>query len=355
MTFAVLAEKENSLAHNWFQQAFSQNINWIHGNWYIYNPKAGLPLTCKDSENELFETSKRHNISHLFTEIEFAEKCNKELNAEIRMESRDDARQRITKEDVIPKERIRLAQYYLECMTKKLVPHFKSTEDYSDLKDKMAVDALVNNVYASIMNGKSVGNVEAKLQDAEKAIEIYKNDVEAKAKRIKALEDVIDDKCQEVSSLIKRNIQLSNNLSEKIESQEKIIKNLRQKVSGSDYKINKLLEVIKGQNKEIDQMWCDLNNKTDERLDSLPYSVTAIANAFKVSEKKFPKDRVAGKCGVVNMPQKLTVDQSEKIINNDTSIKLPEPFQGVTIEMSVASKILRGKMNLDDDVEIKIV
>lgn len=327
MTFAVLAEKENSLAHNWFQQAFSQNINWIHGNWYIYNPKAGLPLTCKDSENELFETSKRHNISHLFTEIEFAEKCNKELNAEIRMESRDDARQRITKEDVIPKERIRLAQYYLECMTKKLVPHFKSTEDYSDLKDKMAVDALVNNVYASIMNGKSVGNVEAKLQDAEKAIEIYKNDVEAKAKRIKALEDVIDDKCQEVSSLIKRNIQLSNNLSEKIESQEKIIKNLRQKVNGRDAIIR------------------DLKDRAHSR------EITNKAFKLTSQEIKLPKDKVKSD----NLPPKLTQEQMEKISNDITSIKIPEPFQGVTIEMSVASKILRGKMNLDDDVEIKIV
>lgn len=75
--------------------------------------------------------------------------------------------------------------------------------------------------------------------------------------------------------------------------------------------------------------------------------------AFKLTsqEIKLPKDKVKSD----NLPPKLTQEQMEKISNDITSIKIPEPFQGVTIEMSVASKILRGKMNLDDDVEIKIV
>ena len=82
-------------------------------------------------------------------------------------------------------------------------------------------------------------------------------------------------------------------------------------------------------NKKIDQMWCELNSKTDEKWDSLPYSLTSIAEAFKVPEMKFPKD--------------------------STSIKMPHIFQGVTIEMPVASKILRSKLNLEDDIEIRIV
>ena len=56
----------------------------------------------------------------------------------------------------ISQDDIKRAQYYLECFTKKIMPNYESTGDYSNLKDNGKIEMLVNDVYNVMVKNKDV-------------------------------------------------------------------------------------------------------------------------------------------------------------------------------------------------------
>lgn len=190
-TFAVLAEKPNSIAHNWFQQAFSQAIEWVPGNWYVFDPTLGRPMFCSsDDDCTLFPYPQRFDEAHFEKRLK-AEQEN-ELEPIIgNSRSTGENAQTFPKKTVFGKENIahkhpsfepkgdgnvtldkneplaankkeisqddiKRAQYYLECFTKKIMPNYESTGDYSDLNDKGKIEMLVNDVYNVMLKNKDV-------------------------------------------------------------------------------------------------------------------------------------------------------------------------------------------------------
>ena len=186
-TFAIIAEKKDSISHKWMQENCKKDkIDWYYlGEYYTYgkgkhtlcsaNKPDSIPIYTEsefeallkaEQENELEPiignsraTGKnaqtfpkntvfgRENIAHKHPSFEPKGDGNITL---------DKNEPLAANKKEISQGNIKRAQYYLECFTKKIMPNYESTGDYSDLKDKGKVEMLVNDVYNVMVKNKDV-------------------------------------------------------------------------------------------------------------------------------------------------------------------------------------------------------
>ena len=186
-TFAIIAEKKDSISHKWMQENCKKDkIDWYYlGEYYTYgkgkhtlcsaNKPDSIPIYTEsefeallkaEQENELEPiignsraTGKnaqtfpkntvfgRENIAHKHPSFEPKGDGNITL---------DKNEPLAANKKEISQGNIKRAQYYLECFTKKIMPNYESTGDYSDLKDKGKIEMLVNDVYNVMVKNKDV-------------------------------------------------------------------------------------------------------------------------------------------------------------------------------------------------------
>lgn len=188
-TFAIIAEKKDSISHKWFNENLTnqlEKVDWIMGR--VFEFEAGRYRTAWTSVPLDYE----HNIytESVFEALLKAEQENEATQTFGGMTSTGGNAQTFPKNTVFGKEGIALkpsfelkgdgnvaldkneplaankkeisqddikrAQYYLECFTKKIMPNYESTGDYSNLKDKGKIEMLVNDVYNVMVKNKDV-------------------------------------------------------------------------------------------------------------------------------------------------------------------------------------------------------
>jgi len=184
-TFAIIAEKKDSISHKWFNQ---------HNEGWDWNEIGGYYFYCPEYKS-LFKSKEYLSNITIYTESEFEALLNAEQENELEpiignSRSTGENAQTFPKNTVFGKEGIALkpsfelkgdgnvaldkneplaankkeisqddikrAQYYLECFTKKIMPNYESTGDYSNLKDKGKIEMLVNDVYNVMVKNKDV-------------------------------------------------------------------------------------------------------------------------------------------------------------------------------------------------------
>jgi len=184
-TFAIIAEKKDSISHKWFNQ---------HNEGWDWNEIGGYYFYCPEYKS-LFKSKEYLSNITIYTESEFEALLKAEQENELEpiignSRSTGENAQTFPKNTVFGKEGIALkpsfelkgdgnvaldkneplaankkeisqddikrAQYYLECFTKKIMPNYESTGDYSNLKDKGKIEMLVNDVYNVMVKNKDV-------------------------------------------------------------------------------------------------------------------------------------------------------------------------------------------------------